>query len=49
MIKTEILKNSETEKMETTISKLMGCWKIVLREKVIEMDINIKKKRTLNK
>ena len=49
MIKTEILKNSATEKMETTISKLMGCWKTVLREQVIEMDTNIKKKRTLNK
>ena len=35
--------------METTVSKLMGFWKAVLRGKVTEMNTNIKKKRTLNK
>lgn len=49
MIEREIFKILKLEKMETTISKLMGCWKAVLRRKVIEMNINIKKKRTLNK
>ena len=47
MIKREIFKILKLEKMETTVSKLMGCWKAVLRGKVIEVNINSKKKRNL--